>query len=358
MLSNARLTRAGTAVGSNHLKFRRFFLCLILLVFAGSAFSADGPKYLGITFLTTNDLHGFLLPFDVKGDPTKNIPDIKNVGGAARRATMIRTLRSEARDPVFLIDCGDTTHGWSPLTKKYHGEADIAVMNLIGYDAMVPGNHEFQWHAADPVRNIRDSKFPWVCANLVEEKTGETYLVPYIIREAQGVRVAFFGLINDLPSTQPKTYVAGPELGLKVLPPKEVAAKLVPALRKQADIVVLLSHLGTGLDGQIAKEIPGIDVILGGHSHSFLSTPRMAQTGQPSAFDLAAVPIVQAGYFGRKMGLTRLIFRRPPEADGRYTLMNCRGTLLDVNNSIADDPETARVIQDYLKRIPPPAPAK
>jgi len=336
------------------LKLRRLFLCLILLLLAGSALSADGPKYLGITFLTTNDLHLHEMPFTWPADARTGAPAIPDVGGMARISTIVSRTRAESCTPVMLFDSGDTTHGYGALARTYHGGSIIALMNAMRYDAMAPGNHEFQWHGIEPVRNIKESKFPWVCANVIYADSGKPFLPAYIIKDAWGARVAVFGLTNDLPSTQPKTYVAGPELGLKVLPPKEVAAKMVAELRGKADIVVLLSHLGSWLDMPIAKEIPGIDLILGGHSHSFFNTPRMAQVGVPSAFSIGAVPIVQAGYYGRKMGLTRLIFRR--DDSGRYRLMSCKGELLDVNASIPDDPEIVRIIQDFTTRIPPPPP--
>lgn len=340
------------------MKFRRFVLCLILLLLAGSAFSADyQPRYLEITFLTTNDLHAKLWPFDIAPNPARNYPGVKNIGGAARRATVIRTIRSETRTPVFLTDAGDTTHGHTVLAKAYHGAADVAVMNATGYDAMVPGNHDFQWHAVDTVRNIEDSEFPWVCANLVDAESGKPFLPPYVILDADGTRVAFFGLTNSWISTRPRTYVAGPELGLKVLDPLETAAKMVSELRAKADVVVLLSHLGLGSDTRIAKEVPGIDVILGGHSHSTLRTPRLVSVGEPTAFSLGVVPIAQAGYYGRYMGRTKLIFRRD-DATGRYTLMSCKGELITIDSSIPDDPEITQIIQDFQKRIPPPAPPK
>ena len=334
---------------------KRIILCLLALVLASAAY-ARLPKYLEITFLTTNDLHAYLVPFDIKGDPVKKTPDIKDVGGAARRATIIRTIRSEDRNPVLLLDSGDTTYGWSPLAKAFHGAPDMDMMNVIGYDAMVPGNHEFQLHSPDLLRNHAAAKFPWVCANVIYEKTGELFTQPYIIREAGGVRVAILGLTNDLVSTQPNTYKSGPELGLKYLSATEVAAKLVPELRQKADIIVLLSHLGVGGDQALAKAVPGIDIILGGHSHWRLNPPRMVSVGQPTAYWNGMVPVVQAGYFGMDLGRTRLIFHR--DDSGKYTLMSCKGELIRINASIPDDPAISRLIEGWVKRIPPPAPPK
>ena len=336
------------------MKFRRFVPFLILLLIAGSAFSAECPKYLGLTFITTNDLHHHDLPSTWPADAKTGVPAIPDIGGMARISTIVNRTRAESRNPVFLLDSGDTTHGSTPLAKAFHGESMCAVMRAMHYDGLAPGNHEFQWHGPDTARNTRDSGLPWVCANVVDASTGKLFLPAYIIKDACGARVAFFGLVNEWPSLQPNVYVATLELGLKVLPPKEVAVRIVPELRKQADIVVLLSHLGAGMDAQVAKEIPGIDVILGGHSHTFYNLPKMISVGTPSATSLAAVPIVQAGLWGRKVGMTRVIFRR--DDTGRYALMSCKGSLLDVNASIPDDPAIACIVKDFESRIPPPPP--
>jgi 5'-nucleotidase / UDP-sugar diphosphatase len=337
------------------LKFRLVILCLVLLAIAGSAFSADSqPRYLEITFLTTNDLHAHDVPFTLPADTKNNRPAVPDIGGLARITTIVNRTRAEMRTSVVLVDSGDTTHGYTDLPKAYHGASTIAAMNAMGYVAMEPGNHEFQWHSTDPVRNLKDSSFPWVCANLVYQKTGKTFVQPYIVREIGGVRVAFFGLITDLVKQPP--YLARAELGLEQLPAVDVAKKLVPELRQKADIVVLLSHLGRNADVALAQAVPGIDIILGGHSHTFIRTPQMVAVGQPSAFSLGKVPVVQAGYHGLDMGKTKVIFHRG--ADGQYTLMSCNGVLIDINKSIPDDPKIAKILADWTARIPPPVPAK
>lgn len=334
------------------MRFRRFIPYLILLALVASA-RAEPPRYFEITFLTTNDIHSRLTPFD-PADPIKNTQTPEGVGGAARRMTVVRRVRAEMRTPVMLFDSGDTTYPRSWVCRTFHGEADVAVWNAMGYDAMVFGNHDFEWHTPDMLRLIRESKPPWVCANLVYEKTGEPFLEPHIIREAGGVRIAIFGLITEETNANPALYQAVPQLGLKVLPPVEVAAKLVPELRKKADIVVLLSHLGTGPDAQLAQEVPGIDIILGGHWHNLLVPPRMAPVSTPTAFSIGSVPIVQAGQYGDHMGRTKLIFHRD-RSSGEYTLMSVKGEAIAIDSSIPDDPEMAGIISRFRTA---PAPSK
>lgn len=338
------------------MKLKYVLFCLILLIAAGSAFSADyQPRYLEITFLTTNDLHAHDMPFTDPADPKTNTPEVANIGGIARISTIVERTRAETRTPVVLADSGDTTYGYTDLTKPFHGASTVAALNAMGYVAMEPGNHEFQWHSVDTLRNHKESQFPWICANLVDAKTGKLFLPPYVIRNIGGVRVAFIGLITQLLDQHPAPYVGAQELGVKVIPGAEVAAKLVPELRKQADIIVVLSHLGRTLDVALAQTVPGIDIILGGHSHSVIRTPQMVSVGAQTAYSAGAVPVVQAGSWGRWMGRTKVVFHR--NDDGRYTLMSCKGDLVTIDKSIPDDPKIAKILADWTARIPAPAPA-
>jgi 5'-nucleotidase/UDP-sugar diphosphatase len=331
--------------------FRRIIPVLLLLLILVSASYAEQPRYLEITFLSTNDLHAHVVPIDIKGDPVRKTPDIKNIGGMARIATVIKQVRAETQTPVLLFDSGDTTHGYTALPKAFHGASTIAVMNSLKYDAMVPGNHDFQWHATDALRNKADSEFPWLCADITYPD-GKLYGEPYTILDVGGVRVAVLGLTINWPVTQPNVYLTGADLELKYLDATGVAAKMVAELRQKADVVVVLSHLGYGADQALAKAVPGIDVILGGHSHYRLTSPKMIASGQPGVFSLGMVPIVQAGYYGMDVGRTRLIFHR--DDSGKYTLMSCKGELVRINASVPDDPETAKLIKEWQKRIPPP----
>ncbi len=325
-------------------------LLLIALVVPSTVVSGPQPLYFEITFLTTNDVHSRLLPWDIQQDPSKSVPTVDGVGGASRRATVIRRVRDEMSTPVLLTDSGDTTYRKHPFGGRgYQGLADVAVMNATGYDAAVLGNHDFELSGPQLRAMIEHSDFPWVCANMVNTASGETFLPPYTIKDVQGVRIAFFGLMNDVADANPALYIGVPELGLRTLPPIEVAAKLVPEMRMQADIVVLLSHLGVNPDTQLAQAVPGIDIILGAHSHTLLRTPTMVSAGRRTAFSLGAVPVVQAGAYGEYVGRTKLIFRRDPKS-GEYTLMSCKGEVIHIDASIPDDPEVKGLLDKREKR--------
>lgn len=327
---------------------RRFIISpiiCILLAFSLSA-TAEPPSFIELTLLSTNDLHANLVPFDQPETLVGKIPRTKDVGGAARRATYVNRVRSESRGQVLLLDSGDTTYGGNPLAKAFRGAADVDVMNAMGYIAMEPGNHDFQWKSADTLRNLKASQFSWICANLVDE-TGKLFLAPYLVGEYGGVRIAFFGLITSLVDSPP--YVAARELGLRSVDPIETARKLLPEIRQKADIVICLSHLGAKIDQQLAKEVPGIDVILGGHSHTRLAHPIMVPVGTPTATSLAAVPVVQAFCWGSEIGDTRVIFHRNPST-GAYSLMSCKGELISIDSSMPDDPSIGKLLQRYEEK--------
>lgn len=328
-------------------------LAVCVLLTASLAAGAQQPTYFQLTLITTNDLHANLLPVNQPATLEGKIPQTKNVGGAARRATYVNRVKASSKNPVLLLDSGDTTYGYTVTGRPFHGAADVAVMNAMGYLAMEPGNHDFQWPSPDTLRNIKDSKFPWVCANLIDQKTGKLLLQPYVIRECGGVRIALFGLITSLVDDTP--YKAARELGLHTTDPIQAAKTLIPELRQKADIVICLSHLGGGLDVKLAQAVPGIDVILGGHSHSRYVTPRMVQVGTPTATYMGAVPVVQSFQWGSEIGDTRVIFYRDAST-GKYTLMSCKGTLVSLDSSIPDDPAIAGLIQSYVSRAPKPAP--
>lgn len=331
---------------------RRFLIPLVIIIALSSALAANAqqPNYFKLILITTNDLHANLVPFN----HTQKLPDktvkLKDVGGAARRAAFVNRVRAGSPGQVLLLDSGDTTFGVNPIAKAFHGAPDVEVMNAMGYLAMEPGNHDFQWQSPNTLRNIKSSHFPWICANLSDLRTGKPFLTPYIVRDYSGVRVAFFGLIT--PMVDLDAYKAARELGLRAINPIESASKLVPDIRRSADIVICLSHLGVELDKKLAHNVPGIDIILGGHSHTELLQPIMIPVSTPTATSLGAVPIVQAYEWGLEIGKTDVIFRRD-ETTNAYSLMSCRGELVPINNTLPDDPTIAQIICGYQNRMKP-----
>jgi len=306
------------------------------------------PEYRGITILHTNDIHDHLIPFSYPDPespraPQAAMPFIKNIGGLARLATLVHRIESEVRDNAVLVDAGDVLDG-TPFGLEYHGEADFATMSAVGYDAMVTGNHEYGQTLDQFNRNLALATFPVVCANVLRKGTNECAFRPYVILQADDVKVAFLGLTT----LEIADYKAVKE-GFTPIDPFTVARNLVPDLRKKADVVVVLSHLGYENDEKLAKEVPGIDVIVGGHSHTRLEHPKIIRHDErPGAFELGGTIIVQAYQWAGELGRLDLRLRRD---GGPFTVMSADGKLLPVTSDLPEDPRTAGVIRRYYAPI-------
>lgn len=234
-------------------RFMPIFISLALLVFFITPSSGEGHL---LRILHLNDFHGFAEPHKVPGSR-------KNLGGIAFLAGEVARLRANSHS--VLLAAGDMISGndWS---NSFEGRSSIEVMNAMKFDAMVLGNHEFDFGQAELGKRIREAKFPMLGAN-VEGLEG---IRPYIIKKVDGVRVAIIGVVTeDTPeSTHPRN-VAGLKFGL----PGEAVGRYVGELRGRADIIIVLSHIGYAADRELAMQVKGIDVIVGGHSHTKLKRP-------------------------------------------------------------------------------------
>ena len=246
---------------------------------------------LHLQVLASTDTHGHILPLDSF--------TLKPEGeGWARLATLVRERRA-ANPNTLLLDCGDTLQG-EPLNyvrTKLHPELPepaVAVMNDLGYSAMALGNHDFDWGMEVLRRTEKEARFPFLSANTVQAANGKEAFTPSITVEVAGVKVAILGLTTPgVPRwEEPWCYA-----GLRFLDPVEVARNLVPRLRQQADLVIVAMHGGLGrLPGRaddanfalrLAEEVPGIDLLLIGHTH------------QPVCTTHKGVAILQAHVYGR-----------------------------------------------------------
>ncbi len=331
---------------------RRLWFTLSLLgVVLHLGYSADpSGRWFRLTILHTNDTHGHLLPFSypesiAPDSPEAGVPFKTNIGGVARRATLIKRLREELQPyPALVIDAGDYMDG-TPFSLEFQGEADVACMNACGYDFATLGNHEFSNPLDTVLRLVKMGNFQTVCANLRYRDTGEPLVPPYAITQIGELRVALFGLV--LTDTQ---NYRGARERVEVTNPFEVARTLVPQLRQQADVVILISHLGIGDDERLAREVPGIDVIVGGHSHTRLAEPRFIEWQQKAPVNLGGTIIVQAHQWGGELGRLDLLFWRNSETN-RLEMVGYKGRLVPITADIPEDPATKRVLERYWKRI-------
>ena len=254
-----------------------------------------------LTLVHTSDTHSCVEPiskYDIK-------PEQADKGGFIRRVSLIKQLRQEHPD-MLLLDCGDYSQG-SVYYSLFKGEAEVQLMNLMRYDACTIGNHEFDCGMDNMARLFRMAQFPIVCSNY--DFTGtqcEGLVKPYIIiKERAGMRVGIFGLCPQLEGL----VSSGNCEGVKYHHPIEVAQAVVDKLRNEegCDFVICLSHLGYGdrddQDPAVIRATRGIDVVLGGHSHSYFEYTKYL----PNA-DGREIPLDHQGKNGQYVGLLQFEF--------------------------------------------------
>lgn len=330
---------------------RRDFLGGALLIGAapGAARAARPTRYVPLTLLHTNDVHGRIyLPGQAQG--------------LTKIATLVREARA-AMPNVLLLDAGDIIHG-TPEEKAFGGRSSLSAMNALGYDMATAGNHEFDFGQEVTREAIRFARFPLLSANVLDERTGAAWggLRPYILRDVDGIRVAVFGLTT--PTTVdiqwPRTLA-----GIRFADPFTAARDLISRLRRdeRADVVVALSHLGYAPDLLLAGTVSGIDLILGGHSHT-----RLAQQVW-----VGETLVMQTGALGRALGRVDLVVRKTAGEPGRVALVNGRGgrwwgtegvraplglaypagPLIDVTEAVPDDPAVIAAYAPFADELRP-----
>lgn len=265
---------------------RRTFLQGAALGTLAGRLPAAGAKAVTVTILHTNDIHGHLTPWrGWDGDLTG-----KAVGGLPHLAGAVARERKAAGEGnVLLLDAGDLL-GDTMLADLTEGKALVEALNFLKYDALTVGNHEPDFGTDALKKRMAEASFPTVACNLTEKAGGKLFTKPYVVKEVAGVRVGILGLAypKTARTTAPKNVAA-----VEFHPPGPAVKEYLPKLRADgAELVVILSHLGLGADLRLAKEVTGIDVIVGGHSHN-----RM--TGATKVGDTL---VVQAGAHGSDLG--------------------------------------------------------
>lgn len=245
---------------------KRILTILTIAVAVTLTAAAKGRQLL---ILHTNDTHSCVLPLN------PNLADtmLAGRGGFLRRAAMIDQMRKEGKD-LLLLDSGDFSQG-SPYYTMFKGDVETELMNIMGYDAATIGNHEFDFGLENMARIFRKAKFPIVCANY--DFTGtvvEGLVKPYVIIKRKGVRIGIFGLSPKLDGLVMASTCAGVRYSDPIKTANAVADKLKN--EEKCDVVICLSHLGwdeAGLnDMEMMAKTRNIDLVLGGHSHSYFKT--------------------------------------------------------------------------------------
>lgn len=316
------------------------FVVLMLAIIAASAYAS--PEYRKLTILHTNDTHGHLLPFIYPFPDANGKNQWISVGGITRRAYLAKKIAAEEKNPTILVDAGDALDG-TPFSVEYMGEADFAAMNAAGYALKTFGNHEFSASLKEFERNLKICTFPTISANLKYRSSALSFEPGYKIMDFDGVKVAFIGLTRMSPE-----YKAAKE-GFDFEDPIATAKVLVPELKKLADIIIAITHIGYSEDKRLASEVPGINVIVGAHSHTLLTKPTfVGSANRIDPFSVNGTVIVQDGEWGVNLGKLELFFRRD---NSPFTLMSYKGELIPVTAQLAEDARTKSVLDKYYKPI-------
>lgn len=240
---------------------------LIILSLILTAFTVTGmARVKKLLILHTNDTHSCVMPLKTTLADTLQA----GRGGFLRRLAMLGQERQKNPD-LLLFDSGDFSQG-SSYYSMFKGDVEVGLMNMMRYDAATIGNHEFDFGMENMARLFRMADFPIVCANY--DFTGtcvEGLVKPYVVIRRNGVKIGVFGL-----SPKMKGLVSDKNcVGVKYLDPVKAAQKTADLLKnkEKCDLVVCISHLGWNIGGDddvlMMKNTRNIDIVLGGHSHSY-----------------------------------------------------------------------------------------
>ena len=290
------------------------------LVFASQKSILDKNAAYKLTVLHTNDQHSRIEPFD--SSYSRN----PNQGGFARRATLIQQIRTEEKN-VLLLDAGDIFQG-TPYFNFYGGELEFKLMSMMGYDAATMGNHDFDNGLDGFLKALPNAKFPFITSNYDFSNTildGKTE--KYKIFKKDGIKVGLFGVGIELDGLVGKKQYQE----TKYLNPVEIAQHYADFLRKEkgCDLVICLSHIGYDYrddadkisDKKLAAQTDNIDLILGGHTHTFLPEPQSFTNKSGKN-----VLVNQVGWAGLLLGRIDFYF------DKNKSLQN-----ISWNNQVIDD---------------------
>lgn len=268
-------------------------------------FEALAAQDFKLTILHTNDTHSRLEPFPA--DDKK----FAGQGGVAARAAAIAAIRKEQQH-VLLLDAGDIFQG-TPYFNEYKGEPEMKAMSMMGYDCATMGNHDFDLGIEGFLQQLPHANFPFVVANYDFKKTAlDQKIKPYITIKKGPLKIGIFGLGIQLYGLVPKENYKG----IWYNDPVSTAIDVVYELKNKenCDMVICLSHLGFSYEGKrvsdkvLAAQTQDIDLIIGGHTHTFLDEPvtMINRVGKP-------VIINQVGWAGLRLGQIDFIFNHKKE---------------------------------------------
>jgi 5'-nucleotidase len=298
-----------------------------------SCAAAEGDADLQFTVLHTNDLHAHDQSFSENG---------KLVGGMARVGHVIRELRAKDGDTVT-IDAGDVFQG-TPLYNLKHGEVEVNLLNKIGYDIATIGNHEFDDGPNNLAEQLQNAKYQVVCANLdfADVPALAKIVKPSVVRVINGEKVGFIGAMT--PEIFRGSITLGGVKAKKIIDfwTMPIADEVTRLQSEGINKIVVISHCGIDFDQEMARNVPAIDVIVGGHSHTRLDSPLVIEHDGGSS-----TMIVQTGCYGRAVGELHLAF----DAAGRLLKDKSHEHLIDISSAIPEDSDLKAYINEQSQSL-------
>lgn len=282
---------------------------------------AEEADVVNLVIIHTNDIHG-------------RVEGTDEIIGYPRLATYIKDLKAENPN-VLVLDAGDAVHGL-PIVNISYGEAMINLMNAVGYDAMAPGNHDFNFGYERLVKLSQIAEFPILAANVVPVD-GEMDLAEYVIKEIGGLKIGIFGL-----ATEETKYKSNPKNteGVDITDPIAKAKEVVEKLQaEEVDMIIALSHLGLDessdpKSSDLAEQVEGIDLIVDGHSHTRLEEGKF----------VGDTLIVQTGYYLNNVGRVNVTF-----TDGELTSIEAALVTRAEMEEVAEDEDIKAIIEEINK---------
>lgn len=246
--------------------------------------SAGAASAKTITILHTNDIHSRV---------EENMDSI----GYAKLAALLKQQKAASPNTI-MVDAGDTFHGQT-IANLVQGESIVKIMNMIGYDVMTAGNHDFNYGSARLIELTKQAAFPVLGAN-VKKADGSRLLGDHLVKEVDGLKIGFFGLTT--PETAFKTHPKNVE-GITFADPVQEAKAQVAQLKGKADVIIAVSHLGVDAASidtskKVTEQVPEIDLIIDGHSHTVMEKGMM----------VGNVLIAQTGEYSKNIGKIQLTF--------------------------------------------------
>ncbi len=301
---------------------------LLLLAAALCAPRSVVAETLKLGLMHTNDHHGHLLPYRDSGQD--------GWGGVARRRVAIQRERADTSHYWLLLDAGDVFQG-TPISNLLTGFLDLECMNQMGYDAMCFGNHEFDFGYELLRSRMADVNFKLLCANVVDKERGLPVAEPYAILRRGPYRIGVIGITTETLTgeTHPKAkdYVRAY--------PSPIVKGLAQYLRGAGcDIVVALTHQGYQRDVALAREVPELDAVIGGHTHTKLEAPTR----------VGDVLVTQTNGWGRFLGVLKMTFDRA-DAGQRFKLTAFENKYEPMSPDKPEDDGLKAFIADYDARL-------